>query len=184
MKFTIFFAGLLGILLTPALADYNIDITDNKNTAESEQQSVSVNREHNVANIDNNNGLDSWNAIWDFNTGYAAVRVFHKKACIVHRMNKGVMPSLQALDEMVKKNKLQGEGPGGPPPKSLIYSLNSEKVENLDKFGKPIVGMCKGVATYMAEEIQGATFAFALSLCFSTSILELNISFCGGISGK
>lgn len=51
--------------------------------------------------------------------------------------------------------QLQGKGPGGPPPKSLRYSVNPNRVDNLDKFGKSIVAMCKGIPTYMAEEIQG-----------------------------
>ena len=51
--------------------------------------------------------------------------------------------------------QLQGRGPEGPPPKSLIYSVKPDKVNNLDQFGKFIVTMCKGIPTYMAEEIQG-----------------------------
>ncbi|XP_059516719.1 gastrokine-1-like [Myotis daubentonii] len=185
MKFTIFFAGLLGVLLAPALAEYNVNSGDSNNSGGSGQLSVSVNNAQNVANVDNNDGLDSWNLLLDYNTGFAAVRVFRKKACIVHRMNKGVMPSLQALDAMVKEKKFQGEGPGGPPPKGLTYSVNPDKVDNLDKFGKPIVGMCKGVPTYMAEEIQGASLAFALSVCFSTIIPPFSaLSFCGTLTGK
>ncbi|XP_028010357.1 gastrokine-1 [Eptesicus fuscus] len=185
MKFTIFFAGLLGVLLAPALAEYNVNSGENNNSDGSGQPSVSVNNEQNVANIDDNDGLDSWNMILDYKTGFAAVRVFRKKSCIVHRMNKGAMPSLQALDAMVKEKKVQGEGPGGPPPKGLIYSINPDKVDNLDKFGKPIVGMCKGVPTYMAEEIHGASLAFSLQLCFSTKIPPYStLSFCGTLSGK
>nr|KAF6328803.1 gastrokine 1 [Pipistrellus kuhlii] len=182
MKFTIFFVGLLGVLLAPALAEYDVNSGDN-NSDGSEQPSVSVNNEQHVANIDNNDGLDSWNMILDYNTGFAAVRVFRKKSCIVHRMNKGAMPSLQALDAMVKEKK--GEGAGGPPPKGLIYSINPVKVDNLDKFGKPIVGMCKGVPAYMAEEIHGASLAFSLQVCFSTKIPPFStLSFCGTLSQK
>ncbi|KAF6103508.1 gastrokine 1 [Phyllostomus discolor] len=180
MRFTIIFAGLLGILLAPAFADYNINISDNNNSGGSGQQSVSVNNEHNVANVDNNNGWDSWHMLWDYETGFAAIRVFHKKACIVHRMNKDALPSLQALDAMVKEKKLQGEGPRGPPPKGLMYSINPNKVNNLEQFGKSIVGMCKGVPTYMAEEIQGASLFFYSGKCFSVNVLWIvNISLCG-----
>ncbi|KAM7078586.1 gastrokine-1 [Molossus nigricans] len=182
MKLTIFFAGLLGVLLTPTLTAYNIDISNNGNSGGSGQQSVSVNNEHNIANVDNNDGWNSWNALWDYNTGFAAVRLFRKKACIVHKMNKDAMPSLQALDTMVKEKKLQGEGPEGPPPKGLTYSVNPDKVNDLDKFGKSIVGMCKGVPTYMAEEIQGASLFFSAGPCFSANILYIvNIALCGSI---
>lgn len=39
--------------------------------------------------------------------GFAAIRLFNKKACIVHKMNKDAMPSLQALDTMVKEKKVK-----------------------------------------------------------------------------
>ncbi|KAM5251883.1 gastrokine-1 [Hipposideros larvatus] len=180
MKFTIVFAGLLGVFLTPAFADYNINIGDNNNSGGSGQQTVSVNNQHNVANVDNNNGWDSWHSLWDYNTGFAATRLFSKKVCIVHRMNKGAMPSLQALDTMVKEKKLQGEGQRGPPPKGLMYSISSNPVNNLDEFGGPIAGMCNQVPTYMADEIQGASLFFFSGKCFDANVLWiLNISFCG-----
>uniref|UniRef100_A0A8C0P961 Gastrokine-1 n=3 Tax=Canis lupus familiaris TaxID=9615 RepID=A0A8C0P961_CANLF len=179
MKLTIVFAGLLGVFLTPALASSEINIGGNSNSGASGQQSVSVNNEHNVANVDNNNGWDSWNALWDYNTDLAAIRLFGKKKCIVHRMNKNVMPSLQTLDTLVKEKKLQGKGPEGPPPKGLMYSVNPEEVKDLNKLGKPIANMCRGIPTYMAEEIEGASLFFTSGKCFSADILWiLNISYC------
>ncbi|TKC39037.1 hypothetical protein EI555_003072 [Monodon monoceros] len=166
----IVFDGLVGIFLTPALANYNISVNDDNsggsgqqsninvnddNSGGSGQQSVSVNNEHNVVNVDNNNGWDSWNSVWDYEYGFAVTRLFKKKSCIVHKMNKAVMPSFQALDTLVKEKKLQGKGRGKPSPKSLIYTVNPDKVNNLDQFGKSIIALCKGIATYMAEEIQG-----------------------------
>ncbi|KAF6321158.1 gastrokine 1 [Rhinolophus ferrumequinum] len=180
MKLTIVFAGLLGVFLTPAFAQYNINIGDSNNSGGSGLQTVSVNNEHNVANVDNNNGWDSWHTLWDYNTGFAAIRLFNKKACIVHKMNKDATPSLQALDTMVKEKKLQDKGPGGPPPKGLMYSINPDKVNNLDEFGKSIASMCRRVPTYMAEEVRGASLLFYSGKCFNVNILWiLNASFCG-----
>nr|XP_019572668.1 PREDICTED: gastrokine-1 [Rhinolophus sinicus] len=179
MKLTVVFAGLLGVFLTPAFAQYNINIGAG-NSGGSGQQTVSVNNAHNVANVDNNNGWDSWHTLWDYNTGFAATRLFSKKACIVHKMNKDVMPSLQDLDTMVKEKKLQDKGPGGPPPKGLMYSINPDKVNNLDEFGNSIASMCRRVPTYMAEEVQGASLFFYSGKCISADILWIvNISFCG-----
>ncbi|KAI5770823.1 GKN1 [Gulo gulo luscus] len=180
MKLTIVFAGLLGVFLPPAFAFTDISIGGNSNSGISGQQSVSVNNEHNVANVDNNNGWDSWNALWDYSTDLAAVRLFGKKKCIVHRMNKDVMPSLQTLDKLVKEKKLQGEGPGRLPPKGLRYSINPKEVNDLSKLGKPIASMCRGIPTYMAEEIKGASLFFYGSDCYDVNVWWLlHFSYCG-----
>ncbi|KAG8518726.1 Gastrokine-1, partial [Galemys pyrenaicus] len=173
---TIVFAGLLGIFLAPAFANYNININDNSNSDDSGRQSVSVNNEHQVANVDNNNGWDSWNMLWDYRSSFAAIRLFRKKMCIVHRMNKEAMPSLQALDALARQQKR----PGGPPPRGLMYSVNPDTVDDLDSFGKPISVMCKGIPTYMAEETEGTSLFYFSEKCLNTDILWiLNISFCG-----
>ncbi|KAM5227858.1 gastrokine-1 [Ctenodactylus gundi] len=156
----------------------NINVNDDNNVAGSGQQSVSINNAHNVANIDNNNGWDSWNALWDYENGFAATRLFAKKSCIVHRMNPDAMPSIQALDALVKEKK--SGGPGGPPPKSLMYSINPEPVDDLNQFGKNIIGMCQGMPTYLAEEIPGPNVPFYSEKCYDANILWiLNISLCG-----
>ncbi|XP_058406636.1 gastrokine-1 [Diceros bicornis minor] len=179
MKFTIVFAGLLGVFLTPALT-YNINVNDDGNSNGSGQQSVSINNEHNVANVDNNNGWNSWNSIWDYQNSFAATRLFDKQACFVHKMNNDVMPSLQDLDALIKEKKLQGKGPGGPAPRGLIYSINPDKVSDLSQFGDSISNMCSGVPTYVAEEVQGASLLSYSQKCFIANILWiLNISFCG-----
>ncbi|KAM6180328.1 gastrokine-1 [Erethizon dorsatum] len=130
----------------------NINVNDDGNTAGSGQQSVSINNAHKVASVDNNNGWDSWNSLWDYENGFVATRLFAKKLCIVHKMNNEAMPSLQALDALVKE---KGKGPGGPPPKVLRYSVNSNQVDDLTKFGQNIAGMCQGLPTYVAEETPG-----------------------------
>ncbi|XP_049640533.1 gastrokine-1 [Suncus etruscus] len=183
MKFAIVFVGLLGVFLAPVLGEYDIDVGENNKEDVNGEQSVSVNHEHNLANIDNNNGWDSWNAILDYESNFAAIRLFKNKACIVHRMNRDAMPSLQALDALSKKNK--DEGPGGPPPKGLMYSINPEKVSDVDRFGKAITGMCKGVPIYMAEETEGASLFVHSGGCLNINILWiLRTSFCGGAQLK
>ncbi|XP_006863058.1 PREDICTED: gastrokine-1 [Chrysochloris asiatica] len=180
MKLTIFFAGLLGVFLAPALADYNINVNGDNSNAGSGQQSISVNNEHNMANVDNNNGWNSWNTLWDYRNGFAATRLFAKKLCIVHRINKDVVPPIHALEAMVKENKIQGKGPGGPPPKGLMYSINPNQVDDLSKFGNSIANMCRKIPTYTAEEMQGASLFFFSGHCFNANVLwVLNISFCG-----
>ncbi|XP_023574214.1 gastrokine-1 [Octodon degus] len=177
MKGTMLLVGLLALCMTPGLAEYNINVNDDNNVAGSGQQSVSINNAHNVANVDNNNGWDSWNALWDYQNGFAATRLFAKKTCIVHKMNNEVMPSLQTLDALAKE---KGKGSGGQPPKVLRYSVSSNQVDDLNKFGQNIAGMCQGLPTYVAEEIPETNLAFYSEKCYDANILWiLNISFCG-----
>lgn len=42
--------------------------------------------------------------------GFAATRLFEKKICIVHKMNKEVLPSIQSLDALVKEKKVKIKG--------------------------------------------------------------------------
>ncbi|XP_042539046.1 gastrokine-1-like [Dipodomys spectabilis] len=179
MKVTMILLGLVGLFIAPGLADYNINVNDDNNVAGSGQQRVSINNAHNVANIDNNNGWDSWNAIWDYENSFAATRLFAKKSCIVHRMNKEVMPSIQTLDALVKEKKLQGKGPRGPPPKTMTFSINPHKVDDLSQFGTNIAGMCQGMPTYLAEEIPGGSSSYYTEKCNNLNVIWiLNISFC------
>ncbi|XP_060239264.1 gastrokine-1 [Meriones unguiculatus] len=177
MKLTMIFVGLLGLLRAPGFA-YNINVNDSGNVDGSGQQSVSINNQHNVANVDNNDGWNSWNALWDYENSFAATRLFAKKSCIVHKMNKDVMPSLQDLDTLVKEQK--DKGPGGAPHKDLMYSINPARVEDLSTFGPKIAGMCHGIPTYVAEEIPGPNQPFYSQKCYTANILWiLRLSFCG-----
>ncbi|XP_043836975.1 gastrokine-1 [Dromiciops gliroides] len=177
MKLLIVFIGLLGFLWDPTSADTNINVS-NDNDSNGGSQTVSINNDHNVANVDNNNGWErSWNSIWDYNSGFAATRIFSKKTCIVHRLNKDVVPGLQELERMSKQ---KANVHTGPSPKSLQYEIEPEAIDNLAQFGTPIENMCKGLRTYKAQEVQGQGFFFFSGSCFDVNVLwVLNISLCG-----
>ncbi|XP_068925176.1 gastrokine-1 [Petaurus breviceps papuanus] len=180
-SWTIVFIGLIGLLQDSTFADTNINVSDDNNVDGSGAQSVSINNNHNVANIDNNNGWDrSWNSIWDYNTGFAATRIFAKKTCIVHRLNRDVVPSLQDLERIAKEKRANVHT--GPSPKSLQYQIESEEVKDLTQFGTAIENMCRGLPTYKAQEIRGRIFSFFSGSCFQAGILWLlNISLCGEV---
>ncbi|XP_027721417.1 gastrokine-1-like isoform X1 [Vombatus ursinus] len=170
--------GLLGLLQGSTFADINSNIGDGNNISDHSAQTVTVNDNHNIANIDNNNGWDSWNSLWDYNTGFAATRIFAKKICIVHRLNRDVLPGLQDLKKTAKEKRANVHT--GPSPKSLQYQIEPEELKDLTQFGTPIENMCKGLRTYKAQEVQGQSFLFFSGSCFNADILWLlNISICG-----
>ncbi|KAJ1091516.1 hypothetical protein NDU88_004637 [Pleurodeles waltl] len=154
MKLTIFLSALLAALLPQSLADDSVTLTNQGNDGGSVHQTVNINNEKNIANINTNVGMNSWNSIWDYNTGFIALRPFAKKSCYIHRMNRNVVPSIQELARLTKEKKDQ-KAPAGPPPRSLQYSVTSAKAENFEEYGKPIEAMCRGVPSYVTEEDQG-----------------------------
>ncbi|XP_036605902.1 gastrokine-1 [Trichosurus vulpecula] len=178
MKLAVVFIGLIGLLQGFTSADTNINVSDDDNVSGSGSQTVSIDNSHNVANVDNNNGWNSWNSVWDYNTGFAAVRIFAKKTCIVHKLNRDVVPGLQDLEKTAKEKRANVHT--GSSPKSLQYQVEPEEVENLTQFGTPIETMCRGLRTYKAEEVQGQSFLFFSGTCFRADVLGIvNISLCG-----
>ncbi|XP_044515486.1 gastrokine-1 [Gracilinanus agilis] len=175
----IVFIGLLGLLLGSTSADTNISV-DNDNNSQGGTQRVSINNDHNVANIDNDDGWDrSWNSIWDFNNGFAATRIFAKKICIVHRLNKDVVPGIQELERRAKEKKPNVHT--GPSPKSLRYMIEPQEIKDLAQFGTPIETMCRGLPTYKAQEVQGRGFFFFGGTCWDIGVWEVSIGLCGDI---
>uniref|UniRef100_A0A674IDV8 Gastrokine-1 n=1 Tax=Terrapene triunguis TaxID=2587831 RepID=A0A674IDV8_9SAUR len=116
-------------------------------------QTVSINNDKHVANIDSNNGLNSWNSIWDYGNGYIATRILSKKACIIAKMNKNVMPDVVELPQLIKEKKKAGSQ--GPPPVELQFAVSKTRVSDLAPYGKSVESMCRGIPTYVAREAHG-----------------------------
>ncbi|XP_078522790.1 gastrokine-1-like [Lissotriton helveticus] len=180
MKLTILLAAFLAVFLTPSLADDSVTLTNQGNDGGSVHQTVNINNGKNIANIDTNAGWNSINSIWDYNTGFIALRPFAKKSCYIHRMNRNVVPSIQELARLTKEKK-DNKGPAGPPPRSIQYTVTSAKAENFAEYGKPIEAMCRGVPSYVAQEVQGNDLFFSLGGCMNVGLLFiLDVHVCAG----
>jgi hypothetical protein len=59
--------------------------------------------------------------------------------------------------------QLQGKGSGEQSTKSLIFSVNSNSIDDLSQFGTNIASMCKGLPTYLAVEVPGEYLAIVHS---------------------
>ncbi|KAM4675074.1 gastrokine-1-like isoform 2-T2 [Discoglossus pictus] len=171
MKTMIVIATLLGALLTQSLANDNIKINNSGNVGGSTSQNVNINNQDNIASINNLNGWNSWDSICDFGRGYAATRLFHKKICVVTKMNKNT-PSLAQLSAIAKdKTKIP------PNPELVTYTINQTPIVNIGEYGQHINSLCKGIPAYTAQEMPAVEQGF--SLCHSSSIITiLGISFC------
>uniref|UniRef100_A0A8D0GU16 Gastrokine-1 n=1 Tax=Sphenodon punctatus TaxID=8508 RepID=A0A8D0GU16_SPHPU len=149
--------------------------TFERNNGGNAHQSVNVNNDKHVANIDTNNGWNSWNSVWDYGNGYMATRILSKKTCIVAQMNRDVMPDITVLPQVAKGKK-------GRPPKELHYTVSKTKLTDLTPYGKSVEAMCRGIPTYLATEMHGANFFYFSQSCFRADILFiLGIQFCGEV---
>ncbi|XP_078522779.1 gastrokine-1-like [Lissotriton helveticus] len=181
MKTLVLAAALLGVFLTQSLANDDINISNKGNVGGDTHQTVNIDNHDNVANINNYNGWNSWNSVWDYNRGLFAARLFHKRACVVSRMNKAVVPSLAQLGTVSHEKK---PAAGAPHPRELTYTVTQNKIKNVAQFGKHVEALCKGVPTYYAQEIQGTSLFVDSSGCTGIGILNiLGITLCGRITG-
>ncbi|XP_063786441.1 gastrokine-1-like [Pseudophryne corroboree] len=174
MKTFILLAALLGV----SLATDNIEINNQGNDGGSVHQTVNIDNHDNIANVNQYNGWHSWNSIWDYNRGLFAARLMSKRACVVSRMNRNVVPSLAELSKVSQEK----QDPNAPPPQSLMYTVSQTRVKNVAQFGTHIEALCKGVPTFYAQEMQGAGLFVNLQGCTDLGILRfLGISLCGSI---
>ncbi|XP_040271673.1 gastrokine-1-like [Bufo bufo] len=99
-------ATILGVLLTQALGNDNININNSGNDGGSISQQVNINNQDQVANINNLNGWNSWDSVSDFGNGFAATRLYNKKICVVTKMTPS-FPTLEKLSEIAKTKKVK-----------------------------------------------------------------------------
>ncbi|XP_029457647.1 gastrokine-1-like [Rhinatrema bivittatum] len=173
MKTFIVTAALLGIFLTPSLANDEVNINNQGNVGGDVHQTVNIDNHNNIANINNYNGWDSWNSICDYNRGLFATRLFAKKICVVGKINKAAFPSLAQLSEEAHEKTHRNS------PAPVTYSVSPNKITDVGQFGEHIQALCKGVPTYTSQEAQGGPHISGFAMCSSSSIITiLGISFC------
>ncbi|XP_067401957.1 gastrokine-1-like [Emydura macquarii macquarii] len=185
MKLSIVIAALLGVFLTSSLATDNVNENNQGNVGGNSHQTVSINNDQHVANIDTNDGWHSWNSVWDYKYGFMATRIFSKKVCIISKMNRKVLPDIVVIPKVIKEKKKSGAQ--GPPPGELRYVVSKTTIPDLTPYGKNIEALCRGLPTYVAREVEGGKGAnfFYSGSCFDANILWLfNIGFCGNMAWK
>ncbi|XP_062817376.1 gastrokine-1 isoform X2 [Anolis carolinensis] len=178
MKLLILSIAFLGALLAPTLATNNISERNQGNVGGRAHQSVSIDNQKQVVNVDNNNGWNSWNTVWDYKNGYVATRVLSKKSCILSRMNPEVMPDVTTLPDAIRIK--QKDRTKGPAHKEVTYVVSSKRITDLAPYGKNIQALCRGIPTFPAYEAKGRSFAYFSESCWQADVLFLlGISYCG-----
>ncbi|XP_074796008.1 gastrokine-1-like [Natator depressus] len=171
-------AALLRVFLAPIFANDNVNENNQGNNGGNSHQTVSINNDKHVANIDSNNGWNSWNSVWDYGNGFIATRILSKKACIIAKINEKVMPDVVELPQLIKEKKKAGSR--GPPPVELRFTVSETRVSDLALYGKSVEAMCRGIPTYVAREAHGDNFFFYSGQCFKTNVMDMmTLNYCG-----
>ncbi|XP_075592701.1 gastrokine-1 [Balearica regulorum gibbericeps] len=185
MKFTIVTTVLLGLLLTPALADYfqNTDVSK-QITVSGGYQTLTINREWRVAIIEEKSSRGSWKTIWNYDTGFIATKVLSERACFISVMNRNEMPSFDTLPTVVEERTagLQNLKGQGQPTREITFVLIKRPVRDLQSYGPDIFAMCRGLATYVAYEVHGPQYtSYNQGSCLRLDVLQLvDLNYCRG----
>ncbi|XP_034286515.1 gastrokine-1 [Pantherophis guttatus] len=169
-------AVFLGVFLAPVLT--NIIENNQGNVGGTSHQSVNIDHQRKVVNVDHNNGWDSWSSVLDYGTGFMATRILSKKTCFIVRMNKQIMPDITTLPKTIREK--QKNPRSGPAPKEISFTVSHKKISDLSVYGKQVETFCQGIPSYLAFEIKKPSFFFSEgSSCFRMNILFiLHISYC------
>ncbi|XP_078522793.1 gastrokine-1-like [Lissotriton helveticus] len=179
MKATILVGVLLGAFLATALADEGIQIINQGNDGGSVYQTVNINREVNVVNMNVYSGRHTSNVVLDYSQNIIAYHMPYKGICVVARMHLSSFPSLGRFEEFIHsrrdlKKDLQAL--------RKHYQITNEQVTNMAQFTGAVRGLCWGVPTYWAVEYEPRQrLDIGAGGCAGAKFLFLEIGLCGGI---
>ncbi|XP_074020195.1 gastrokine-1-like [Numenius arquata] len=200
MKLTIVATVLLGLLLTPALAEYpqqtgGIDIVGGGQIIDGGQltgggqqivtkqfpivggfQIITINRYLRVATIEQRSNQGSWKTVWNYNLGYVASKVQSQGTCYVSVMNRNVIPRFDSLLFLAEQSMgLKGQGQ----PTKQITLVVKNAVRDLTSYGTDIVTMCRGLTTYLTYEVYGPQNTYNYGTCTILDVLRLvDLKYC------
>ncbi|KAM6035088.1 gastrokine-1 [Theristicus caerulescens] len=162
---------LLGLLLTPALADYfqNTDISK-QITVDGGFQLLSINRKWDLAAIEAKSTHGSWTTLWNYDRGIIATKMLPEKACYVSGMRKREMPSFNALPRLAEETtNMKGQRTRT---KQITFVIK-RPIRDLKSYGPEVYALCKGLRTYVAYEVDGAQYPYNQESCFRLDVLHL-----------
>ncbi|XP_064353787.1 gastrokine-1 [Dromaius novaehollandiae] len=168
MKLTVVIVTL-GIFLAPALAD---DGNDDR----SSRETLSVNRDYSVADFDPNNGFDSWNSVWDHNTGFGATRVLRKNSCLINKIDR-ISPSIVLVPPPPPGDEVSAPRPLSPR-REYHFIVPRNRVQDLSRFGKSIQALCRGIPAYLTYPASESNVSEGGFRCFKTQMNNAILNYC------
>ncbi|XP_053944761.1 gastrokine-1-like [Cuculus canorus] len=174
MKFTIVTTVLLGLLLTPALADYNLDTEGNQHSNGNHQninevfqktpimrkqvsvagglQTLTLHRQRRIATIHQEGSQGSWKTMWNYNSGAVATKVLPQRACYVSKVDRKQLPHFDELSAVADESMSQK---GQTQPSKKLTFVTERRIRDPRSYGQDIVDLCRGLPTYNAYVVLG-----------------------------
>uniref|UniRef100_F7FSS1 BRICHOS domain-containing protein n=1 Tax=Monodelphis domestica TaxID=13616 RepID=F7FSS1_MONDO len=175
-------AAFLAIFLTPSLAK-----TDQSQLLKriDEDHNANIDIHGSIALIHDTNPWSEWDGILDYSRGYLAAKLFSKKVCVLTKMDKVILPSLEVLQKALHNKQLPRNHTSS---KGVTYVVLPTRVKNVAQYGKPINDLCRGFPTYFAQQRpEGCALALDPQSCFKariyTNTYGFGILICGEIPG-
>ncbi|NXL85053.1 GKN1 protein, partial [Alectura lathami] len=186
--FQIVAAVLLGLVLTPAFAEYQFQDTK-IHRRPSLHRTIQVGLGYQILTIDSDDLLaiieqkgnqESWKTVWNYQTGYIASRLVPEGVCYISRMNRLVMPTLNSISLLADESKnVKGERLAS---REIRYYVTRRPVRELRSYGSEIYNLCRGYVTYTASEEQqptGSQVLYNQDSCNRLNVLNLlGIDYC------
>nr|XP_032608253.2 gastrokine-1-like [Taeniopygia guttata] len=176
MHLPILTAVLLGLILTPALADYHQQTEVSKKISiGGTYQIMTINKKWLVASIEQKTSYGYWKTIWNYDTGFMATKVLPERACYISIMNRTEMPSFDSLPQLAAD--IRNQNHPRTPTKEITFTLVKRVIRDLESYGPDIFSTCKGLSTYVAYEVHGPQFN--LGSCIKLDVLQyLALTYC------
>ncbi|XP_053905563.1 gastrokine-1-like [Cuculus canorus] len=191
MKFTIVTTVLLGLLLTPALAE-NYMNTGNQHSSGNNQyineqsqnnqmltkqitvdgglQTLTIHVQRRVATIEQESTHGLWETILNFNTGAVASKVLPERVCYVSKVHRMEMPDFDEIARLIQDG-MNMESQGQPAKK--VTFIVQRRIRDLRSYGQDIVDLCRGLPTYVAYKVNRPQDQYNQESCNIFNILQL-----------
>ncbi|XP_065507903.1 gastrokine-2-like [Caloenas nicobarica] len=178
MKLTIVTTVLLGLLLTPALAEFfQNQLVTREIQVNGGVQLLSINRETRVAIIEQNSQIGTWKTIWNFNTGYIATQLLSERICYISTLNANLIPSFDVLPSVLQG--FQGLKGQIQPLQQITYVLGQTVVPALEVYGPDIFNVCGAVTSVVASPVAELPAVYNAGACNALNVLNLvQLNYC------
>uniref|UniRef100_A0A8C2TJ52 Gastrokine 1 n=1 Tax=Coturnix japonica TaxID=93934 RepID=A0A8C2TJ52_COTJA len=183
-SFQIVATVLLGLVLTPALSQFQFqDVKVNRRHFPKTVtinvglgfQTLTIDRNSLVAIIEANSAENAWTTVWNYGTGYIATKLAREGVCYVSAMNRVLMPALDSIAVLAEQtNNVKGESVLS---RSIRYVVSRRQARELRSYGNDIFALCSGLPTFVAfEESQqegGNQIFYNQDACYRLDVLNL-----------